>query len=156
MASKELAAGDVAPEFELADESGERFRLSAFRGNTVVLFFYPEDDTPGCTREACGFLDRYVDFLKANAVVLGVSPDDAASHRAFKEKHALPFPLLVDEGHRVAEMYGVWGEKEFQGQKFEGVFRSTFVIGPEGRIQQVFRRVKPEGHEAEVLAVLSE
>lgn len=149
--SRSLQVGDVAPEFELADESGERFRLSAFRGNTVVLFFYPADDTPGCTKEACGFRDRHVDFLKANAVVLGVSPDDAASHAAFKEKFSLPFPLLVDADHRVASAYGAWGPKQWRGETFEGVLRSTFVVGPDGRLLQVFRDVNPEGHESQVL-----
>ena len=149
-----LQEGDVAPDFELPDEAGERFQLSAFRGNTVVLFFYPADDTPGCTREACGFRDRHVDFLKANAVVLGISPDDAASHQAFKEKHALPFPLLVDQDHKVAERFGAWGPKEWRGEKFEGILRTTFVVGPTGKIERVFRDVKPEGHEAEVLAAV--
>lgn len=147
----ELQAGDVAPEFELPDESGERFALSAFRGNTVVLFFYPADDSPGCTTEACGFRDRHVDFLRENAVVLGVSPDSAASHVAFKEKHGLPFPLLVDADHRVAEAYGAWGPKEIKGERFEGVYRTTFVIGPDGKIVRAFWRVDPNGHEADVL-----
>lgn len=152
--TKELREGDVAPDFELEDESGEPFELSAFRGNTVVLYFYPEDDTPGCTAEACGFRNRYVDFLKANAVVLGVSPDDAASHVAFKEKHALPFPLLIDADHRVAELYGAWGTREWKGKSYETVLRSTFVIGPTGKIERIFRDVRPEGHEDEVLAAV--
>ena len=156
MAAKaDLKEGDLAPDFELADETGERFRLSAFRGNTVVLYFYPADDTPGCTREACGFRDRYVHFLKANAVVLGVSPDPAESHAAFKEKFSLPFPLLVDEDHAVAERYGAWGEKTWKGETFEGILRSTFVVGPTGRIEKIFRNVDPEGHERDVLAAVS-
>lgn len=150
----EVREGAPAPDFELADESGERFRLSAFRGNTVVLFFYPADDTPGCTREACGFRDRHVDFLKENAVVLGISPDDAESHAAFKEKFSLPFPLLVDAGHKVAAAFGAWGEKEWKGERFEGVLRSTFVIGPTGVVERIFRKVNPDGHEAEVLAAV--
>lgn len=142
---KELREGDAAPEFELRDESGERFALSAFRGNTVVLFFYPEDDTPGCVAEACGFRDRYVDFLKENAIVLGVSPDSAESHAAFKERYALPFPLLVDADHKVAERYGAWNGE---------ALRTTFVIDPAGRIARIFRQVVPRGHEAEVLAAV--
>lgn len=141
-----LREGDPAPDFELPDESGERLRLSAFLGNKVVLFFYPEDDTPGCTAEACGFRDAYSDFLKANAVILGVSPDDARSHVAFRERHALPFPLLVDASHEVAERYGAWGDGE--------VLRSTFVIDEEGRLARIFRHVRPRGHEAEVLEAI--
>lgn len=149
--SRELAVGDVAPDFDLPDESGERLSLAGLRGNAVILFFYPEDDTPGCTTEACGFRDDHVAFLKANAVVLGVSPDDADSHEAFRRKYALPFPLLVDRDHRVAEAYGAWGEKLVQGRTWTGVLRSTFVIDPAGRMAAVFRQVRPEGHSREVL-----
>ena len=153
--SRELAVGDVAPEFSLPDDSGERFSLSAFRGNRVVLFFYPEDDTPGCTAEACGFRDDYVSFLKANAVVLGVSPDPAASHRDFRDKYGLPFPLLVDADHEVAEAYGAWGTKEIPGRgPWTGVLRSTFLIGEDGRVEALWRKVHVDTHSRDVLAAM--
>lgn len=146
--------GDVAPAFELADDQGRVWRLADLRGKTVVLFFYPADDTPGCTAEACGFRDEYAAFAGRDAVLFGVSPDDAASHQAFRAKHGLPFPLLVDEGHRVAEAYGTWGPRTFGGKTFETTLRSTFVIGPDGRLARIFRDVKPQGHAREVLEAL--
>ena len=151
----ELREGDPAPDFELRDQDGGVVRLSDFRGRRVVLFFYPQDDTPGCTVEACGFRDRHRELLDAGVVVLGVSPDDAGSHRAFRLKFGLPFPLLVDEGHRVAERWGAWGRKVLFGHAYEGVLRSTFVVGPGGRVERAFRRVKPEGHSREVLAAVA-
>jgi peroxiredoxin Q/BCP len=150
-----LREGDPAPEFELEDDAGERVRLSAFRGRPVVLYFYPADDTPGCTAEACGFRDDFAAFERAGAVVLGVSANDQASHRAFRGKYALPFQLLVDADHVVASRYGAWGKKVWNGEEFEGILRTTFVIGANGRIARVFPGVKPEGHSREVLAAVS-
>lgn len=150
-----LRVGDPAPEFELPDESGRGVRLSSLRGRPVVLYFYPQDDTPGCTTEACGFRDSFPRFEQAKATILGVSPDDAASHRAFKAKFGLPFTLLSDPDHRVAELYGAWGRKTWQGREFDGILRSTFVIGPEGRIVSIFRDVMVEGHDRAVLEALA-
>ena len=149
-----LSPGSEAPDFTLPSDSGESVTLSDLRGRPVVLYFYPRDDTPGCTVEACEFRDAWRDVEKAGAVVLGVSPDDVPSHRRFRTKFRLPFPLLADPDHRVAERYGVWGEKSMYGRKFLGILRTTFVIGPDGRIVQVFERVKPKGHAARVLEAL--
>jgi peroxiredoxin Q/BCP len=146
--------GQEAPDFELTGDAGERVRLSQFRGQPVVLYFYPRDDTPGCTAQACGIRDNYDDFERRGAVVLGVSPDEETSHVKFKEKYGLPFTLLADPEHEVAEQYGVWGEKTFAGKKYMGVERSTFVIDPDGRIAKVMRRVKPDTHVERVLAEL--
>jgi thioredoxin-dependent peroxiredoxin len=146
--------GQEAPEFELTSDAGERVRLSQFRGKPIVLYFYPRDDTPGCTAQACGIRDRYDDFEQRGAVVLGVSPDTEASHVKFKEKYGLPFTLLADPEHEVAEQYGVWGEKKYMGRTYMGVERSTFLIDPEGRIAKVMRRVKPDTHAERVLAEL--
>jgi peroxiredoxin Q/BCP len=146
--------GQEAPDFELTGDAGERVRLSQFRGQPVVLYFYPRDDTPGCTAQACGIRDNYDDFERRGAVVLGVSPDEESSHVKFKEKYGLPFTLLADPEHEVAEQYGVWGEKTFAGKKYMGVERSTFVIDPDGRIAKVMRRVKPDTHVERVLAEL--
>lgn len=138
-----LKVGDMAPDFEAQTDSGETVRLSDFRGQRVVLYFYPKDDTPGCTTQACGFRDHYPEVEAANAVVLGVSPDDVASHQKFKAKYDLPFPLLVDTDHRIAEQYGVWGEKKMFGKTFMGVIRSHFVIDEEGRIVDMHINVRP-------------
>jgi thioredoxin-dependent peroxiredoxin len=146
--------GQEAPNFELKSDAGELVRLSQFRGKPVVLYFYPRDDTPGCTAQACGIRDNYDDFEQRGAVVLGVSPDEESSHVKFKEKYGLPFTLLADPEHEVAEQYGVWGEKTFAGKKYMGVERSTFVIDPDGRIAKVMRRVKPDTHVERVLAEL--
>lgn len=143
-----------APDFTLQSDSGESVTLSGLRGRPVVLYFYPRDDTPGCTVEACEFRDAWGDVKQTGAVVLGVSPDDVPSHRRFRTKFRLPFPLLADPDHRVAERYGVWGEKSMYGRKFLGILRTTFVIDPAGRILQVFERVKPKGHAGRVLEAL--
>jgi len=149
-----LTEGAEAPDFTLESDSGETVSLSQLRGKPVVLYFYPRDDTPGCTTEACEFRDAWEDVKKTGAVVLGVSPDTAASHKKFKSKFRLPFPLLADPEHKVAERYGAWGERSMYGRKFQGILRTTFVIGPDGRIKKVFERVKPKGHVSEVLESL--
>jgi peroxiredoxin Q/BCP len=146
--------GKPAPDFEATSDTGERVKLSDFRGQPVVLYFYPKDDTPGCTVQACGFRDAYSEFEKRGAVVLGVSPDDQASHVRFKEKHQLPFTLLADPDHAVAEQYGVWGEKNFAGRKYMGVSRSTFVIDADGNLVKAMHKVKPSGHPQQVLEAL--
>ncbi len=146
--------GKPAPDFELTTEEGERVKLSDFRGRPVVLYFYPKDDTPGCTVEACGFRDAHAAFEERGAVVLGVSPDNEASHVRFKEKYELPFPLLADPEHTVAEQYGVWGEKNYAGRKYMGISRTTFVIDADGNLVKAMRNVKPDGHPEKVLEAL--
>jgi thioredoxin-dependent peroxiredoxin len=146
--------GKPAPDFELTSDTGEHVKLSDFRGKPVVLYFYPKDDTSGCTTQACGIRDVYADFRGRGAVVLGVSPDDEASHVKFKEKYSLPFTLLADPGHEVAEEYGVWKERNRYGKKSMGIERSTFVIDADGNVSKAMRRVKPESHATEVLAAL--
>jgi thioredoxin-dependent peroxiredoxin len=147
--------GKDAPDFELTSDSGERIRLSQFRGQPVVLYFYPKDDTPGCTKQACAIRDSYDDFQERGAVVLGVSPDDETSHVKFKQKHGLPFTLLADPEHEVSEQYGVWGERKYMGKTYMGVERSTFLIDSEGRVAKVMRRVKPDTHAELVLDALA-
>jgi peroxiredoxin Q/BCP len=149
-----LTEGAEAPDFTLESDSGETVSLSQLRGKPVVLYFYPKDDTPGCTTEACEFRDAWAEVKRTGAVVLGVSPDTAASHQKFKTKFRLPFPLLADPDHKVAERYGAWGERSMYGRKFQGILRTTFVIGPDRRIKKVFERVKPKGHAAQVLEAL--
>lgn len=149
-----ISAGIPAPDFSLPDEKGQLHRLSDFRGQTVVLYFYPKDDTPGCTTEACNFRDDYSAYQEAGIVILGVSPDAIRSHAKFKQKYDLPFPLLADVDHKVCEQYGVWGLKKFMGREYEGVLRTTFLIGPDGIIKKVFENVKPAQHSQEVLAAL--
>ncbi|HEV2711747.1 MAG TPA: thioredoxin-dependent thiol peroxidase [Gaiellaceae bacterium] len=146
--------GRKAPDFELTSDSGERVRLSQFRGKPVVLYFYPRDDTPGCTKQACGIRDNYDDFTERGAVVVGVSPDEESSHVKFKRRHGLPFTLLADPDHEVAEQYGVWVEKRYMGRKYMGIERSTFLIDSRGRVAKVMRRVKPDTHVEKVLAAL--
>ena len=146
--------GKPAPEFELTSDSGETVKLSDLRGKQVVLYFYPKDDTPGCTTQACGIRDVYGEFEQTGAVVLGVSPDDERSHVKFKEKYDLPFTLLADEDHRVSEEYGLWGEKSYMGMKYMGVERSTFVIDEDGNVKRVMRKVKPDTHADDVLETL--
>jgi peroxiredoxin Q/BCP len=150
----ELTVGAKAPAFSLPDQKGKRISLGDFKGKTVVLYFYPKDDTPGCTTEACAYRDEHSAFQKKGAVVLGISPDDEESHAKFSEKFSLPFRLLADEGHKIAEAYGVWVEKSMYGKKYMGVERSTFVIGPEGKLKAIYRKVKAGEHVAEVLAAL--
>ena len=150
-----LEEGKMAPRFSLPSDSGKVISLDDFKGaQKVVLYFYPKDDTSGCTTQACEFRDNWKAVQAAGAVVLGVSPDGVASHGKFKGKYQLPFPLLADEDHGVAEAYGAWGEKSMYGRKYQGILRTTFVIGTDGRVEKVFQRVKPKGHAAEVLAVL--
>ena len=146
--------GKPAPDFELTSDAGEPVKLSALRGKPVVLYFYPKDDTPGCTKQACAIRDAWGDFQRAGAVVLGVSPDGEASHAKFKAKYDLPFPLLADDGHAVSEEYGVWKQRSFAGRKYMGVERSTFVIGTDGSVVKVMRKVDPKTHADDVLAVL--
>ena len=143
-----------APDFELLSDTGETVRLSALRGSPVVLYFYPKDDTPGCTAQACGIRDAYDRFREQGAVVLGISPDTEVSHRRFKEKYDLPFTLLADPEHAVAEQYGVWVEKTSYGKRRMGIERSTFVIAPDGTVAKELRRVDPQTHADDVLAAL--
>ena len=150
-----IAQGQQAPDFELESAPGKTVRLSDLRGKPVVLYFYPKDDTTGCTAQACGIRDAYAKFERAGAVVLGVSPDSVASHVKFRDKYDLPFTLLADPDHEVAERYGVWGEKKYMGRTYMGVKRSTFVIGPDGTIAKVIHNVKPATHADDVLAVLA-
>ena len=147
--------GERAPDFSLVSDSGAAVALSSFRGRPVVLYFYPKDDTPGCTTQACGIRDVYSEFSDRGAVVLAVSPDDEASHVRFKEKYSLPFTLLADPEHEVAEEYGVWKERNLYGKKSMGIERSTFVIDAGGNVSKVMRRVKPDTHAADVLAALT-
>lgn len=147
--------GMPAPDFELPDDSGQLHRLSNYQGKPVVLYFYPKDDTPGCTTEACNFRDDYSSYQKAGVTILGVSPDSVASHAKFKRKYNLPFPLLADEDHQVCEQYGVWSLKKYMGREYMGVLRTTFLIDPSGKIARVFEDVKPSDHSEEVLAEIS-
>ncbi|MEP7134084.1 MAG: thioredoxin-dependent thiol peroxidase [Chloroflexota bacterium] len=149
-----ISAGIPAPEFEMLDDTNVSRKLSDFRGKNVVLYFYPADDTPGCTKEACNFRDDYSAYEKADVVVLGVSPDDVKSHVKFKKKFDLPFPLLADDGHKVCDAYQVWGPKTFMGKSYEGVLRTTFLIDGNGNIVKVFENVRPAEHSAEVLSAL--
>jgi peroxiredoxin Q/BCP len=149
-----IEEGATAPDFDLAGDDGERVRLSSLRGQPVVLYFYPKDDTPGCTKQACDLRDVYGDFRDRGAVVLGVSPDDAASHQKFKTKYGLPFMLLSDSDHSVSQQYGVWRTKRYAGRTYKGVHRSTFVIAPDGTVVRALYGVKPEGHADLVLDAL--
>lgn len=149
-----IKEGIPAPDFSLRDENETLRRLSEYRGRPVVLYFYPKDDTPGCTTEACNFRDDYSAYEQAGVTILGVSPDSVQSHVKFKRKYDLPFPLLADEDHKVSELYGVWGLKKFMGREYMGVLRTTFVIDEEGKVLRVYEKVKPAQHSAEVLADL--
>jgi peroxiredoxin Q/BCP len=151
-----LEAGDRAPEFALEDQDGTIHRLRDYRGQVVVLYFYPRDGTPGCTKEACSFRDSELQIRAAGAMVLGVSTDSAESHRKFRAKHELPFPLLVDKDAKVATAYGAWGEKTLYGRKSIGMTRSTFIIGPDGTLLKVWKRARAEGHGDAVLAGLQD
>jgi peroxiredoxin Q/BCP len=146
--------GSPAPDFTLTSDSGEEVSLQSLRGKPVVLYFYPRDDTPGCTTQACGIRDAWGEFEQRGAVVLGVSPDSVKKHVKFREKYGLPFTLLADEDHAVSEAYGVWVEKSFAGRKYMGIERSTFVIDADGNIAKVMRKVKPDTHADDVLAAL--
>jgi thioredoxin-dependent peroxiredoxin len=149
-----IEEGKPAPDFELTSDSGETVRLSDFRGKPVVVYFYPRDDTPGCTKQACGIRDNYEAFGERGAVVLGISPDTESSHVKFKQKYGLPFTLLADPEHEVAERYGVWGERHMYGKTYMGIARSTFVIDSDGNVAHVMRRVKPDTHVEQVLQAL--
>jgi peroxiredoxin Q/BCP len=150
----ELKKGQSAPDFKLSDDQGKEHKLRDYKGKTVVLYFYPADDTPGCTLEACTFRDDYLQYKAKGAVILGVSPQDERSHTKFKEKYSLPFPLLVDADHKVAEKYGAWGEKNMYGRKYMGIIRSTFVIDPQGKIAEAIYKVKVKGHSEALLESL--
>jgi peroxiredoxin Q/BCP len=149
------SVGSKAPDFQLPDHTGKTISLSQLAGKNVVLYFYPKDDTPGCTREACHFRDEHSALEKAGAVVLGVSPDGTTSHQKFATKYSLPFPLLSDTEHKVADAYGVWGEKSLYGRKFIGLTRATFLIDPQGNVKHVWPKVKVDGHVAQVLSALT-
>ena len=149
-----LKEGDKAPEFSAATNGGGNISLAELKGKNVILYFYPKDDTPGCTKEACGFRDAYDEFKKRGAVILGVSTDPVKAHDKFVEKFKLPFPLLADEDKKIVEAYGVWGEKTFMGRKYMGTHRVTFLIGGDGRIKKIWPQVKPEEHPKEVLLAL--
>ena len=151
-----IEEGAKAPDFTLPTDGGGRLKLSSCRGKAVVLYFYPKDDTPGCTKEACGFRDASAALDAHGAVVLGVSRDSAASHAKFRDTYSLPFTLLVDADHAVAEQYGAWREKTLYGKTSMGIVRSTFIIDPAGRVAKVFRNVKAEGHAEKVLEALAE
>jgi len=149
-----IEEGRKAPDFTLQTHTGEKLKLSSLRGSTVILYFYPKDDTPGCTKEACGFRDQQADLQARNAVVLGVSSDSVESHVRFRDKYDLPFVLLADPEHRIAEKYGAWREKTLYGKKSMGIVRSTFVIDPEGRVAKVFKNVRADGHAEKVAAIV--
>jgi peroxiredoxin Q/BCP len=145
-----IKVGAMAPDFELKADSGQTVRLGNYRGRRVILYFYPKDDTSGCTKQACGFRDHLPEFEARDAAVLGVSPDGVASHERFRDKYELNFPLLADPDHSVAAAYGAWGKKKMYGREYDGILRSTFVIAPDGRVEKVYAKVKPAGH-AELL-----
>ena len=149
-----ISAGIPAPDFTLLDDTGTPRKLSDYRGKNVVLYFYPKDDTPGCTKEACNFRDDYSAYEKAGVVILGVSPDTVQSHVKFKKKFGLQFPLLADKGHKVCDLYDVWGPKKFMGKEYEGVLRTTFLIDENGNIAKVYENVRPAEHSAELLSAL--
>ncbi len=149
-----LSVGHKAPDFKLLDQNSQFVSLESFRGQPVLLYFYPKDDTPGCTTEACNFRDDYSAYQNADVVILGVSPDSPASHKKFQEKYKLPFPLLADENHQVCELYQVWGPKKSFGKEYDGVHRTTYLIDPKGIIQEVFQKVSPAKHSTQVLEIL--
>ncbi len=146
-----LKQGSLAPDFTLLDQNGETHTLSGYRGRWVLVYFYPKDDTPGCTKEACGIRDNFSEFERLNAKVLGISTDTVNSHGKFAEKYSLPFTLLADDGQEVVEQYGVWGEKTSFGKTYFGTRRTSFLVDPEGKIARVYEKVKPDGHAMEVV-----
>ena len=150
-----LKKNTTAPDFELLDENGKLHKLSDFKGRNVLLYFYPKDDTPGCTTEACEFRDDYDEYEKGGVVILGISPDSPKSHKKFKEKYNLPFTLLADEDHHVCEMYGVWAKKSMYGREYYGVLRTSFLIDEEGKFIEIFENVKPKGHSQQILSMLN-
>jgi len=149
--SVQVQVGQPAPDFTLVDQSGKTHQLAAYRGQWVLVYFYPKDDTPGCTTEACGLRDRFAEFQKIKAVVLGISGDSVESHKKFADKCTLPFPLLSDDQKTVVQAYGVWGEKQFMGKTYLGISRTSFLIDPKGTIATIYPKVKPEGHTEEIL-----
>ena len=149
-----LSVGEKAPDFNLLDQNNQSVSLDSFQGQHILLYFYPKDDTPGCTTEACNFRDDYSSYQKAKIVILGVSPDSPASHKKFQDKYQLPFTLLADENHQVCDLYKVWGPKKSFGKEYDGVHRTTYLIDPEGIIQEVFQKVSPAKHSAQVLEIL--
>jgi len=148
--------GDTAPDFEVLDDTGKTARLSDYLGKDIILYFYPKADTPGCTKEACGFRDDYSAYSDRGVVILGVSPDTVKAQAKFKQKFHLPFPLLADDDHKICEAYGVWGPKKLAGKEYEGVYRTTFLIDSQGKIKQVFEKVKPAEHSKEILEAFEE
>ncbi|MBI1730269.1 thioredoxin-dependent thiol peroxidase [Candidatus Acetothermia bacterium] len=146
-----LKAGDIAPDFSLADQSGKMHKLSAYRGQWVLIFFYPKDDTPGCTKEACGLRDNFAELKRLNTAIFGISIDSIESHKSFAEKYKLPYTLLADETKAVVNKYGVWGKKEYMGKEYEGTSRVSFLIDPTGKIAKIYEKVNPEEHAAEVI-----
>lgn len=151
-----IKEGTAAPAFKTTDANGETVSLKDLKGQKVVLYFYPKDDTPGCTKEACSFRDAWGKYKKQGITVLGVSPDSEASHKKFETKYKLPFTLLADKDHAIADAYGVWGEKKFMGRTYMGVLRTTFLIDEKGKIKKVFEKVKPEDHASEVLEAFND
>jgi peroxiredoxin Q/BCP len=150
-----IEEGQMAPDFTLSDDHGAKVKLSALRGTPVVLYFYPKDDTPGCTREACSFRDRKSEIAKAGIKIFGISPDSVESHQEFRDKFTLNFPLLADVDHKVAERYGAWREKNMYGKKSMGIQRSTFLIDADGRVAKVWKSVQVDGHDAKVLEAVA-
>jgi peroxiredoxin Q/BCP len=150
-----LNAGDPAPDFEMESDRGERVKLSDMRGEWVVLYWYPKDDTPGCTVEACEIRDNF-EMISGDAKLYGISPDSVKSHQKFRDKFSLPFPLLADDEHRVSDAYGVWGPKKFMGREYMGVDRATFIVSPDGKLARVFPKVSPAGHALEIMQALRE
>ena len=149
-----LSVGEKAPDFNLLDQNNQSVSLDSFQGQHILLYFYPKDDTPGCTTEACNFRDDYSSYQKAKIMILGVSPDSSASHKKFQDKYQLPFTLLADENHQVCDLYKVWGPKKNFGKEYDGVHRTTYLIDPAGIIQEVFQKVSPAKHSAQVLEIL--
>ncbi len=149
-----LKEGVLAPDFELLDQDGVACKLSDLRGKVVILYFYPKDDTPGCTTEACNFRDNFSVFKAAGIEILGVSKDSVKSHAKFQQKYELPFTILADEDHRVCELYQVWGKKKYMGKEYDGIFRTTYIIDEQGLIKKTYENVKPDQHAREILSLL--